>query len=180
MAGPPLDDGSGSSAVSPPLREPTRPEQRPALWAEAVRRAGIPSKGAIDDTIASGDRDRLRDLARRLVAAAEQLREEPDPKGQRERSAQLRLALLVDADGARSAQAATFVEGSLQSDLVGIGRQLARIGDRVPVSLGPLDFGSFIKGWRSVWLTDPDGLVVEVSEGYRDPDPDELADGHVH
>jgi len=57
---------------------------------------------------------------------------------------------------------------------------LARVGDRVPVSLGPLDFSSFIKGWRSVWLTDPDGLVVEVSEGYRDPDPDELADGHVH
>ncbi|HWS32841.1 MAG TPA: VOC family protein [Actinoplanes sp.] len=38
----------------------------------------------------------------------------------------------------------------------------------VPVSLGPLSFDDFIKGWRSVWLTDPDGLVVEVSEGYRD------------
>ncbi|MDI6100443.1 VOC family protein [Actinoplanes sp. NEAU-A12] len=40
----------------------------------------------------------------------------------------------------------------------------------VPVSLGPLSFDDFIKGWRSVWLTDPDGLVVEVSEGYRDDD----------
>jgi glyoxylase I family protein len=38
----------------------------------------------------------------------------------------------------------------------------------VPVSLGPLSFDDFIKGWRSVWLTDPDGLIVEVSEGYRD------------
>jgi glyoxylase I family protein len=38
----------------------------------------------------------------------------------------------------------------------------------VPVSLGPLSFDAFISGWRSVWLTDPDGLVVEVSEGYRD------------
>lgn len=40
----------------------------------------------------------------------------------------------------------------------------------VPVSLGPLSFDDFIKGWRSVWLTDPDGLIVEVSEGYRDDD----------
>jgi glyoxylase I family protein len=38
----------------------------------------------------------------------------------------------------------------------------------VPVSLGPLSFDEVINGWRSVWLTDPDGLVVEVSEGYRD------------
>lgn len=40
----------------------------------------------------------------------------------------------------------------------------------VPVSLGPLSFDDFISGWRTVWLTDPDGLVVEVSEGYRDDD----------
>ena len=40
----------------------------------------------------------------------------------------------------------------------------------VPVSLGPLSFDEVINGWRSVWLTDPDGLVVEVSEGYRDDD----------
>lgn len=40
----------------------------------------------------------------------------------------------------------------------------------VPVSLGPLSFDEVISGWRSVWLTDPDGLVVEVSEGYRDDD----------
>jgi glyoxylase I family protein len=38
----------------------------------------------------------------------------------------------------------------------------------VPVSLGPLRFDDVISGWCSVWLTDPDGLVVEVSEGYCD------------
>jgi glyoxylase I family protein len=48
---------------------------------------------------------------------------------------------------------------------------LARIGDKASVSLGPLDFDDFIPGWRSVWLTDPDGVVVEVSQGYRDGDP---------
>jgi glyoxylase I family protein len=47
---------------------------------------------------------------------------------------------------------------------------LGRIGDEVPISLGPLSFDSFIPGWRSVWLIDPDGVIVEVSEGYRDQD----------
>jgi glyoxylase I family protein len=45
---------------------------------------------------------------------------------------------------------------------------LSRAGDAVPIALGPLSFDNFIPGWRSVWLTDPDGLVVEVSQGYRD------------
>ncbi|MFI7603458.1 VOC family protein [Actinoplanes sp. NPDC049681] len=38
----------------------------------------------------------------------------------------------------------------------------------LPVSLGPLSFDDFLPGWRSVWLTDPDGVVVEVSEGFHD------------
>ena len=45
---------------------------------------------------------------------------------------------------------------------------LTRIGDAVPISLGPLSFDDFIPGWRTVWLIDPDGVIVEVSEGYRD------------
>ena len=45
---------------------------------------------------------------------------------------------------------------------------LTRIGDAVPVTLGPLSFENFIPGWRTVWLIDPDGLIVEVSQGYRD------------
>lgn len=49
---------------------------------------------------------------------------------------------------------------------------LDRAGDQIPVSLGPLDFDSVIPGWRSIWLTDPDGVVVEVSQGYRDQEPD--------
>jgi glyoxylase I family protein len=55
---------------------------------------------------------------------------------------------------------------------------LDRMDGQVPVSLGPLEFDDFIPGWRSIWLTDPDGVVVEVSQGYRDQTPDELA--HVH
>jgi glyoxylase I family protein len=45
---------------------------------------------------------------------------------------------------------------------------MARIGDHVTVSLGPLDFDDFIPGWRSVWFTDPDGVAIEVSQGYHD------------
>jgi glyoxylase I family protein len=45
---------------------------------------------------------------------------------------------------------------------------LDRIGDSAQITLGPLDFDDFIPGWRSVWLRDPDGVVVEVSQGYRD------------
>lgn len=45
---------------------------------------------------------------------------------------------------------------------------LAQIGDTVPISLGPIRFDEFIPGWRSVWLIDPDGVIVEVSEGYSD------------
>jgi glyoxylase I family protein len=47
---------------------------------------------------------------------------------------------------------------------------LARIGDAGVISLGPLSFNDFIPGWRSVWLIDPDGVIVEVSQGYRDED----------
>jgi glyoxylase I family protein len=47
---------------------------------------------------------------------------------------------------------------------------LARLGDEAEVTLGPLGFDDFICGWRTVWLRDPDGVIVEVSQGYRDED----------
>jgi glyoxylase I family protein len=60
-----------------------------------------------------------------------------------------------------------------------LGAFLDRVGDQVPVSLGPLEFDEVIPGWRTIWLTDPDGVIVEVSQGYRDQDPSELA-AHTH
>jgi glyoxylase I family protein len=53
------------------------------------------------------------------------------------------------------------------SDLDGF---LAHVDNEIPISLGPLSFDDFIPGWRSVWLIDPDGVIVEVSQGYRDGD----------
>ncbi|HTJ56062.1 MAG TPA: VOC family protein, partial [Devosiaceae bacterium] len=45
---------------------------------------------------------------------------------------------------------------------------LEGLGGAVPVTLGPLDFADFIPGWRTVWLRDPDGNIVEISHGFRD------------
>lgn len=45
---------------------------------------------------------------------------------------------------------------------------LEGMGEAAKVTLGPLEFDAFIPGWKTVWLEDPDGTVVEVSQGYRD------------
>ncbi|MEU9145656.1 VOC family protein [Streptomyces sp. NPDC048349] len=45
---------------------------------------------------------------------------------------------------------------------------LASLGDAAEVTLGPLDFDDFICGWRTVWVRDPDGVIVEVSQGFED------------
>lgn len=36
------------------------------------------------------------------------------------------------------------------------------------ITLGPLDFDAFIPGWRTAWIKDPDGRIVEVSQGFTD------------
>lgn len=51
---------------------------------------------------------------------------------------------------------------------------LAQAGVDVPITLGPLSFDDVLPGWRSVWLHDPDGVVVEVSQGFRDQSTDEF------
>lgn len=45
---------------------------------------------------------------------------------------------------------------------------IAAMGDDAKVTLGPLDFDGFIPGWRTYWLADPDGNIVEVSQGFQD------------
>jgi glyoxylase I family protein len=48
--------------------------------------------------------------------------------------------------------------------------KLAEMGDDAKITLGPLDFNDFIPGWRTVWIADPEGNIVEVSQGYVDQD----------
>jgi glyoxylase I family protein len=47
---------------------------------------------------------------------------------------------------------------------------LGAMGADAHVTLGPLDFGAFIPGWRTAWVSDPDGNIVEISQGYTDQD----------
>ena len=42
------------------------------------------------------------------------------------------------------------------------------MGADAKVTLGPMDFDAFIPGWRTVWVSDPDGNIVEISQGYVD------------
>ena len=52
--------------------------------------------------------------------------------------------------------------------------KLREMGEDAHVTLGPLDFNDFIPGWRTAWVADPEGNIVEISQGYvdqRDPPP---------
>jgi glyoxylase I family protein len=51
-----------------------------------------------------------------------------------------------------------------------VDRKLAEMGSDARVSLGPLSFDDFIPGWRAAWLADPEGNIVEISQGYTDQD----------
>lgn len=46
--------------------------------------------------------------------------------------------------------------------------QVTQMGNAAKITLGPLDFDAFIPGWRTVWLADPDGNIVEISQGFVD------------
>lgn len=46
--------------------------------------------------------------------------------------------------------------------------KLDEMGSEAVRTLGPFNFDSFIPGWRTVWIADPDGNIVEITQGYRD------------
>jgi glyoxylase I family protein len=46
--------------------------------------------------------------------------------------------------------------------------KLAEMGDDARITQGPMDFDDFIPGWRTVWIADPDGRIIEISQGYED------------
>ena len=45
---------------------------------------------------------------------------------------------------------------------------LARMGDEAVITQGPMDLSAMVSGWHTVWLRDPDGRILEISEGYAD------------
>lgn len=46
--------------------------------------------------------------------------------------------------------------------------KLAEMGSDAKITGGPMDFDAFIPGWRSVWVADPEGNIVEISHGFVD------------
>ena len=46
--------------------------------------------------------------------------------------------------------------------------KLAELGSEVRVTQMPLDFDDFIPGWRSAWVADPEGNILELTRGYLD------------
>jgi glyoxylase I family protein len=49
---------------------------------------------------------------------------------------------------------------------------LAAMGRDAAIALGPMSFDAFIPGWKTVWVKDPDGNIVEISQGFVDqPSP---------
>jgi len=46
--------------------------------------------------------------------------------------------------------------------------KLAQMGADAQVTQGPMSFDAFIPGWKTVWVSDPNGNIVEISQGYTD------------
>jgi glyoxylase I family protein len=46
--------------------------------------------------------------------------------------------------------------------------KLAELGEDARIMLGPMNFDDFIPGWRSAWVADPEGNIIEISQGYVD------------
>ena len=46
--------------------------------------------------------------------------------------------------------------------------KLAAMGVQAELAFGPMSFDAFIPGWRSAWLRDPDGNLVQITQGYTD------------
>jgi len=46
--------------------------------------------------------------------------------------------------------------------------RLAEMGAAAKITAGPMNFNDFIRGWRSVWLADPEGNIIEISQGFVD------------
>lgn len=46
--------------------------------------------------------------------------------------------------------------------------KLAEMGSDAVVTLGPFSFDDWLVGWRGVWIADPEGNIIEMSQGYVD------------
>lgn len=46
--------------------------------------------------------------------------------------------------------------------------KIKEMGSDAVVTFGPLSFDDVIPGWRSAWLRDPTGNIIQITKGYTD------------
>jgi glyoxylase I family protein len=46
--------------------------------------------------------------------------------------------------------------------------KIKEMGDDAVITLGPLHFDDVIEGWKTAWLKDPEGNIIEITQGYKD------------
>jgi glyoxylase I family protein len=49
-----------------------------------------------------------------------------------------------------------------------VDRKIAQMGPDVDVTRKPQSFDAVIPGWRSAWLRDPTGTIIQITTGYTD------------
>ncbi len=49
-----------------------------------------------------------------------------------------------------------------------VDRKIEEMGSDAVVTFGPLSFDDIIPGWRSAWLRDPTGNIIQITKGYAD------------
>lgn len=71
---------------------------------------------------------------------------------------------MAEKDGPNSAGTLRHIAFQVDS----VDATLQEMGADAILALGPLDFETFIPGWRTAWIRDPNGHIVEISQGYVD------------
>jgi catechol 2,3-dioxygenase-like lactoylglutathione lyase family enzyme len=126
----------------------------------------LPPRDANEDYIVSfrfDSRDSLRGWESSTVRAEWLERGMPVSAGEARTQAMLGSIPEPDADGLHFTG---WRHIAFQVD--DVDAKLAEIGEDAQITLGPLSFDAFIPGWRTVWVRDPNGNVVEISQGYND------------
>jgi glyoxylase I family protein len=49
-----------------------------------------------------------------------------------------------------------------------VDRKIEEMGSDAVVTKPPLGFDAFVPGWRSAWLRDPTGNIIQITKGYTD------------
>ena len=49
-----------------------------------------------------------------------------------------------------------------------VDRKIEEMGSDAVVTKPPLSFDAFVPGWRSAWLRDPTGNIIQITKGYTD------------